>query len=233
MCFAAWQCLRSSLPPTSHQAATLRDTTQVRKRGLYVSERDAAFWCTVVQQSEKTWRLIKDDSCRLSAALMQIAAIFSAIACLCYSQLTVYPSGWFITALQRRPCWTKWVGPTSCAQYRIHCRCVIMRCIYRIAVLRYQCYYDSCLELNWGAEVIWETQKRTQIHVVLSRLVCCVSFAEQQKGRSLSCSGVTDDEIHSPSRQMEVGGGGLIFFWGWRWLSGKAMTSSHLTHNPI
>lgn len=31
--------------------------------------------------------------CRLSAALMQIAAIFSAIACLCYSQLTVYPSG--------------------------------------------------------------------------------------------------------------------------------------------
>lgn len=31
--------------------------------------------------------------CRLSAALMQKAAIFSAIACLCYSQLTVYPSG--------------------------------------------------------------------------------------------------------------------------------------------
>ena len=31
--------------------------------------------------------------CRLSTALMQIAAIFSAIACLCYSQLTAYPSG--------------------------------------------------------------------------------------------------------------------------------------------
>lgn len=31
--------------------------------------------------------------CRLSAALMQIAAIFSAIACPCYPQLTVYPSG--------------------------------------------------------------------------------------------------------------------------------------------
>lgn len=102
MYFAAWQCLQS--PLVTRQAVS---GTQSRYEGQ--GEMCVGLHCDVVMNMNATLFLMycglvitenmminigsASSVCRLSAALMQIAAIFSAIACLCYSQLTVYPSG--------------------------------------------------------------------------------------------------------------------------------------------
>lgn len=103
MYFAAWQCLQSPLSPGS---VTHTDNPGIGQGEMYVRE---VHW-EVVMNMDETWMFlmycglvitenmtINNGSLssfrRLRAALMLITAIFSAIACLCYSQLTVYPSG--------------------------------------------------------------------------------------------------------------------------------------------
>ena len=76
--------------------------------------------------------------------------------------------------------------------------------------------------------------------LIIDWLTMCL-YSNNKGG--FSCSGVTEDEILSPLRQMEGcrreggrhgWGGGDIFLRQKRMaVSGKATMSSHLTHNPI
>lgn len=145
MYFAAWQCLQS--PLVTRQAVW---GTQSRYEGqgeMYVR----LHWYIVINMNTTLFlmycglvitenMMINIGSalsvCRLSAALMQIAAIFSAIACLCYSQLTVYPSGWFMIVLYRQtPVGLNNEGPILYALCRIQCQPGITRGITAMTML--------------------------------------------------------------------------------------------------
>lgn len=101
MYFAAWQSLHSPLSlgmqPDTHNPGIGQGEMYVRLHWevvMNMNETLFLMYCgLVITENMMINKGSLSSVCRLSAALMQIAAIFSAIACLCYSQLTVYPSG--------------------------------------------------------------------------------------------------------------------------------------------
>lgn len=193
--------------------------------------------------------------CRLSAALMQIAAIFSAIACVCYSQLTVYPSGWFIIMPYRQvPVGVNDEAPILYAQCRIHTSqgAPLLRLLVLLSCLietEDWCFFYKDLGrfLKKKKRKKEKRKKENEAHIGWRCVV-----PRGNKGGVCS-AGVSEDEIVLPLRQMEgcwgagreggrvlvggvmgAGSGGDIFLRRRSTaVSGEAATSSHLTHNPI
>lgn len=152
MYFAAWQCLQSPLSlgrqSDTHNPGIRQGEMYVRLHWEVVMNMNGTLFLMycglVITENMMINKGSLSSVCRLSAALMQIAAIFSAIACLCYSQLTVYLSGWFIIVLYRQaPVGLNNEGPILYAHYRIQCHSSITKCIFNVTILRFQSCYAS------------------------------------------------------------------------------------------
>lgn len=198
---------------------------------MVMNTNEAVFWMyfgRVITENMMINKGSLSSVCRLSAALMQIAAIFSVIACLCYSQLTVYPSGWFIVLYRQAPIGLHNEGPI----------------IYAFT-MRFKASLGTNISIVTEMIIALWCLNRNDLKISKHITDWLTGCLHTSKEGGLSCSGVTEDKILSPLRQMEalVGRGGRELWWVGvvdiflrhtrMAVSGKAAMSSHLTHNPI